>query len=70
MKEAESAEQLRLFQQAIVLAGDAVETLKRDQRAALDALRLDVEVLSMPGPPRASRTVGGHAGHPDTRRRS
>jgi hypothetical protein len=45
MKEAESAEQFRLFQQAIVLAGEAVETLKRDQRAALAALRLDVEVL-------------------------
>jgi hypothetical protein len=27
------------------LAGEAVETLKRDQRAAIDALRLDVEVL-------------------------
>jgi len=45
MKEAESAEQFRLLQQAIVLAGEAVETLKRDQRAAIDALRLDVEVL-------------------------
>ena len=45
MKEAESAEQFRLLQQAIVLAGEAVETLKRDQRAALAALRLDVEVL-------------------------
>jgi len=45
MKEAESAEPLRLLQQEIVLAGEAVETLKRDQRAAIDALRLDVEVL-------------------------
>jgi hypothetical protein len=45
MKEAGSAEQFRLFQQAIVLAGEAVETLKRDQRAAIDALHLDVEVL-------------------------
>jgi len=45
MKEAQITEQFRLFQQAIVLAGDAVETLKRDQRAAIDALRLDVEVL-------------------------
>lgn len=45
MKEAESAEQFRLLQQAILLAGEAVETLKRDQRAAIDALRLDVEVL-------------------------
>ena len=45
MKEAESAEQVRLLQQEIVLAGEAVETLKRDQRAAIDALRLEVEVL-------------------------
>jgi hypothetical protein len=45
MKEAESAEQFRLLQQAILLAGEAVETLKRDQRAAIDVLRLDVEVL-------------------------
>ena len=45
MKEAEINEQLRLFQQAIVLAGETVETLKRDQRAAIDALRLEVEVL-------------------------
>ena len=45
MTEAPSAEQLRLLQQEIVLAGEAVETLKRDQRAAIDALRLDVEVL-------------------------
>ena len=45
MKEAEIDEQFRLFQQANVLAGEAVETLKRDQRAALAALRLDVEVL-------------------------
>ena len=40
MKEAESAEQFRLLQQAIVLAGEAVETLKRDQRAEIAALRL------------------------------
>jgi hypothetical protein len=45
MTEAQSAEQFRLFQQEIVLAGEAVETLKRDQRAAIDALRLEVEVL-------------------------
>jgi hypothetical protein len=45
MKEAEITEQFRLFQQEIVLAGEAVETLKRDQRAALDAFRLEVEVL-------------------------
>ena len=45
MKEAEIVEQFRLFQQAIVLAGEAVETLKREQRAAIDVLRLEVEVL-------------------------
>ena len=45
MKEAEIAEQFRLLQQEIVLAGEAVETLKRDQRAEIDALRLEVEVL-------------------------
>jgi hypothetical protein len=45
MKEAEITEQFRLFQQEIVLAGEAIETLKRDQRAAIDALRLEVEVL-------------------------
>jgi hypothetical protein len=45
MKEAEITEQFRLFQQAIVLAGEAVETLKREQRAAIAALRLEVEVL-------------------------
>ena len=32
MKEARSAEQFRLFQQGIVLAGEAVEKLKRDQQ--------------------------------------
>jgi hypothetical protein len=45
MNEVEITEQFRLFQQEIVLAGEAVETLKRDQRAALDALRLEMEVL-------------------------
>ena len=45
MKEAENAEQFRLLQQEIILAGEAIETLKRDQRAAIAALRLEVEVL-------------------------
>ena len=45
MKEAEIDEQFRLLQQVSVLAGEAVETLKRDQRAVIDALHLDVEVL-------------------------
>jgi hypothetical protein len=45
MKEAEITEQFRLLQQEILLAGEAIETLKREQRAAIDALRLEVEVL-------------------------
>lgn len=45
MKEAEIEEQFRLLQQEVVLAGEAIETLKRDQRAEIDALRLDIEVL-------------------------
>jgi|RhiMetdeSRZDD1v2_1073273.scaffolds.fasta_scaffold36231_6 hypothetical protein len=45
MKEAEIVEQFRLLQQEIVLADEAVETLKRNQRAEIDALRLDMEVL-------------------------
>ena len=45
MKEAEITEQFRLLQQEIVLAGEAIEALQRDQRAEVDALRLDVEVL-------------------------
>jgi hypothetical protein len=45
MKEAEITEQLRLLQQEIVLAGEAIATLKRDQRADVDTLRLDVAVL-------------------------
>ena len=45
MIDAEIAEQFRLLQQEIVLAGEGVETLKRDQRAAIAALRLEVEVL-------------------------
>src|SRR5437773_2012939 len=35
MKEAEITEQFRLFQQEILLAGEAVETLKREQRATI-----------------------------------
>jgi hypothetical protein len=45
MEEAATTEQFRLLQQEIFLAGEAVETLKRDQRAEIDALRLEVEVL-------------------------
>ncbi len=45
MKEAELEERFRLLQQEIVLAGEAVETLRRDHRAEIDALRLEIEVL-------------------------
>ena len=45
MKEAEITEQYRLLQQEIELAGEAIETLKLDQRVALAALCLDVAVL-------------------------
>ena len=45
MKEAEIEEQFRLLQREIVLAGEAVEALKRDQRAAIDTLHLDIAVL-------------------------
>ena len=45
MKEAEITEQFRLLQQEIALAGEAIEALQRDQRAAVDALHLDVAVL-------------------------
>lgn len=45
MKDAESEEQFRLLQREMVLAGEAVEALKRDQRAAIDTLRLDIAVL-------------------------
>lgn len=38
-------EQFHLLQQEITLTGDAVEALKRDHRAEIDALRLEVEVL-------------------------
>src|SRR5215831_15316640 len=40
MNEAEITEQFRLLQQEIVLAGEAIETLQRDQRAEVDALHL------------------------------
>jgi len=45
MKEAKITEQFRLLQQEVVLTGEAIATLKRDQRAEVDALRLDLEVL-------------------------
>jgi hypothetical protein len=45
MTEAEIAEHVRLLQQAVALAGDAVDTLRRNQRADIDAVRLEVEAL-------------------------
>jgi hypothetical protein len=45
MKEAEIEERLRLLQREVTLAGEAVEELRRDHRAEIDALRLDIEVL-------------------------
>jgi len=57
MKEAEIDEQFRLLQQAVVLAGEAVETLKRDQRRNCCAppRRGSAEALFIPGSPRAGR---------------
>ena len=45
MKEAEIEEQFRLLQEEVVLAGEAVDSLKRDHRAEIDDLRLEIEVL-------------------------
>jgi hypothetical protein len=45
MKEAEIEEQFRLLQQEVALAGEAVDALRRDNRAEIDALRLEVQVL-------------------------
>jgi hypothetical protein len=45
MEEAELLERFRLLQQEINLAGEAVDTLRRDHRAEIDALRLEIEVM-------------------------
>jgi hypothetical protein len=45
MPTGDMSEQLRLLQQEIALAGESVETLRRDHRAEIDALRIEVEVL-------------------------
>jgi hypothetical protein len=45
MKDIHSDEQLRLLQQQMVVAGEALETLQLDTRATIDALRLEIEVL-------------------------
>ena len=38
-------EQYRLLQRQVAFAGEAVEALRRDQRAEIDVLRLEIEVL-------------------------
>ena len=45
MAEVHTEERLRLFEREIALAGEAIDALSRDHRAAIDALRLEVEVL-------------------------
>lgn len=45
LNDAEVIEQLHLLQQELRLTGEALETLQRDQRARLDALRPDMEAL-------------------------
>lgn len=45
MHEGELDERFRLLQQEITLAGEAIATLKRDQRAETDALRLEIAML-------------------------
>lgn len=45
MHESAIEEQLRLIQQELTSTGETLETLRRDQRAEVDALRLDIEAL-------------------------
>ncbi len=45
MREAEVEKQLKALQREIALSGEDVETLRRDQRAGMDALRLEIEAL-------------------------
>ena len=45
MREREIQKQFKLLQQEIALAGEDLETLRRDQRALMDGLRLEVEAL-------------------------
>lgn len=45
MLEAGIEERFRLLEREIVLAGEAIDALSRDHRAAIDALRLEMEVL-------------------------
>ena len=45
MREGAVEKQLKALQQEITLAGEEVEALRRDQRAGMDALRLEIETL-------------------------
>ena len=45
MREGEVEKRLKALQQEIALAGEEMETLRRDHRAGMDALRLEVEAL-------------------------
>jgi hypothetical protein len=45
MTEVGMEERLRLLEREIGLAGEAIDTLSRDHRATIDALRLEIEVL-------------------------
>ncbi len=45
MREGEVEKQLKALQQETALTGEEVEALKRDQRAGMDALRLELEAL-------------------------
>jgi hypothetical protein len=45
MNSADMTEKLHLLQQELLVAGEALETLRRDHRAEIDAVRLEVEVL-------------------------
>jgi hypothetical protein len=38
-------DQVQLLQQEAVLAGEAIDSLRREHRAAIDALRLEIEAL-------------------------
>jgi hypothetical protein len=45
MNTGDVVEQLHLLQQQVVTAGEALEDLRRDHRAEIDAVRLELEVL-------------------------
>ena len=45
MNEAQIEERFHLLEQEIGLTGEGLENLKRESRAEIDALRLEVEVL-------------------------